>query len=142
MLLTVAQREARQTGVFAPLELQVSSRLPDYFGLTVEGGGERLVCEWGEWRPSQQVAGAGAAYRAGEKRPSFQVRWTLLENGLYHCRVMGIPEQRGEKAQVLVESTAPGNWELTDLDIAAWGFYAGIEIQSRRAHSARRKSTE
>lgn len=136
MMLAMAQQEAKQAQVFAPLRLNISGRLPEYFGFQVEG--DRLVCDWGEWRPSQKVSGVGAAYAHDESKPRFQFRWEL-QDAVYHCRVMSIPHRRGQEPDVLAESTAPRNWHLTDTDLIAWGFYSGLAIEQRKAQAAKRK---
>lgn len=137
MMLAIAQQEAKQAHVFAPLRLNISGRLHDYFGFQIDG--DRLACDWGEWRPSQKASGVGAAYAHDEGKPRFQFRWGL-QDGVYHCRVMSIPQRHGQEPDVLVKSTVPRNWNLTTTDLIAWGFYSGLVFEQRKAQSVKRKA--
>lgn len=141
MVLVLAQQEAKKIeSAYARLQLNLSGRVHEYFDLLLEDDG-RLVCDWGEWRPSQKREGVGGVYRHGSDRPVFLVSWGENQ-GVLEAQVLTVPTRRGEQPKPLLSSRAPRSWDLTPMDVVAWGFHSGVQMQVRKERQAQRTASQ
>ena len=116
-LLALAQQEAQQHGLHAPLQLTLSGRVHEYLQLEKNGVGWKYA--GGEIRRHPGQPGVFGVFRTGEERPFIQV---AIKGQL--TVVAGI---KNGKTEELVQSVAPPAWELTEEDRAAWGAWAGLQ---------------